>query len=183
MSSHCQALQGAQGSHVHPSSWMLSHLRRQLELSAPRHDADSTYSPHQGFILTPWAVITLVAPRIMRQKKKRKSVSSAEYKNPQLFWLLWLRNMLVVFLLLKAQIEIPYALSHLHNRNVRKIIKLFFYFHSPTSHLIFLFFWHDADLLFKAGAVMGNPLSHLFPAAQGRGVVSGDWLLGVLSFL
>jgi len=55
---------------------------------------------------------------------------------------------------------------------------LFFYFPSSTSHLIFLFFWHDAVLLFKAGLMMGNPLSHLFPAAQGRRVVSGDWLLG-----
>lgn len=80
---------------------------------------------------------------------------------------------------IKSQIEIPYAIGHLHNSNVKMwtIIKLFFYFPLPVSHLIFLFLWHGAVLYFKAGAVMGNPLSHLFPGTQGRRDTSGDWLL------
>lgn len=80
---------------------------------------------------------------------------------------------------IKSQTEIPYAIGHLHNSNVKMwtIIKLFFYFPLPVSRLIFLFLRHGAVLYFKAGAVMGNPLSHLFPGAQGRRDTSGDWLL------
>jgi len=117
---HKQSLSRTSGSTGHTRAslpWTLGRLRRQLELGTACHHANSTDSPQPGFIFAPQPVITLVKPRIY-EAKKGKRVSSAEYKKSRLFLLLWLRNTLVVFLLLKTRIEIPYAVSHLHNSNV-----------------------------------------------------------------
>lgn len=134
MSSHCHRVQGAQGSHAHPSRCLRSHLCWQLELSATSRAANSIYSP-SWLYMHPLVVITLVKPRSMRQKKERVKCRIQKTQ----IWLPWLRNTLIVLLLLKAQTEIPHAQSHLHNSNVWKTSSSSFI--SLPNHPTFIFFF------------------------------------------
>lgn len=196
--SHCHTLQGAQGSRAHPSCWMLSHLCWQLELSATFCAAKSIYSPSHLYIHS-LVIITLVKPSSVGPKKKKKKClkkkkknlcSSAEHKRLRLFWLLWLRNILLV-LLLKAQGEIPHAQSHLQNSNVWKISSSSFisyfisllHYPSPYPPLIFLYYFSGMVQSWYLRLRQWRGTFSATYSQQPRIVVSGDWLLGKAQLL
>lgn len=159
------------GQCAHPSHWMHT---------SPTAGAQCLVPWCWQHFLTPWGLYIhslgsyyLGETKDYEEKKRNRVSIKCRIQNPRLFWSLWLSNTLIV-LVLQTPVEIPYAVkSHLHNSNVWEIMKLFFHFPSPTFHLSFSFFWHGAELFFKAGMAMGNPLSHLFPAAQGRSHIRG----------